>query len=164
MHLLIDDQKPRNLSAMPSTVFSSSLLKESSDCGLMFYWNTRKGIIDRGTDLLQANHWHCEAHPLLHLSSSASWPWHLTLTFALPPCRPWDLLKTSKHLKASLWAALHMYDLGSKRFQLKNSLLALLGFKKHFRFPPQNRAYLCRWSFQLYPQSCNFKKRNWTTL
>ena len=28
-----------------------------------------------------------------------------------------------------------MYDLGSKRFRLKNSLLALLGFKKHFRFP-----------------------------
>ena len=31
VHVLIDDQKPMNLSAMPSMIFSSSLLKEPSD-------------------------------------------------------------------------------------------------------------------------------------
>ena len=154
MHLLIDDQKPRNLSAMPPMVFSSSLLKESSDWGLMFCWNTRKGNIDRGTDLLQANHWHCEAHPLLHLSSSASWPGQLNLTIALPPCRPWDSvenIQTSENFIVSC-----TWYVRSRFKKISNEKLSsgTSGFQKLFwviRFSPQNRAYLCRWSFQFYP-------------
>ena len=57
------------------------------------------------------------------------WPWPLrSLLVDLQ-----ILLKISKHMKTSLSAALDMNDLSSKRFRLKNTLLAILGFKKHFR-------------------------------
>ena len=54
------------------------------------------------------------------------WPWPLrSLLVDLE-----ILLGTFKHLKASLWAALDMYDLGSKRFRLKKYSSGTSGFQK----------------------------------
>ena len=61
-------------------------------------------------------------HPLLDIS-----PWPLrSLLVDLQ-----ILLKISKHMKTSLWAALYMNDLSSKRFRLKNTLLATIWVSKN---------------------------------
>ena len=98
-------------------------------------------------------------HPLLDIS-----PWPLrSLLVDLE-----ILLKISKHLK-TLWAALDMNDLSSKKISTEKHSSCNSGFQKTLssdmiRCSPQIRAFLCLRSFQFYPWRCNFKKRNWTTI